>query len=220
MPLRPDIALTVPDGPGRGLHLLDAKFRLQRVADLVGEGMAGTEGGWSGDPGGGEEAREERLEAEERRGSFKRADLYKMHTYRDAIRGARSVWALYPGDEARFFPAAIVDDGTVAQDGASDGRRLRVRGRMDGGRCLAAGTGTTAAAAGGAVGGVDAWVTWRWQRLRRRPPCRRSAPLLPCVPSPPSTEEIPAWPERSVPLPSSSSRSPSSGASRPSGAAC
>lgn len=124
VPLRPDIALTVPDGPGRGLHLLDAKFRLQRVADLLGEGMAGTEGDWSGDPGGAAESTEERLDAAERRGTFKRADLYKMHTYRDAIRGARSVWALYPGDEARFFPAAIADDRAVARDGAGDGRGL------------------------------------------------------------------------------------------------
>lgn len=99
--LRPDIALTVPAGPGHGLHLLDAKFRLQRVADLV--GADGTDAG------------DERLEAEERRGSFKRADLYKMHTYRDAIRGARSVWALYPGDEARFFSAGSLEDGTRPQ---------------------------------------------------------------------------------------------------------
>ena len=39
----------------------------------------------------------------ERAGSFKRADIYKMHAYRDAIPDARSVWILYPGGEFRFF---------------------------------------------------------------------------------------------------------------------
>ena len=34
----------------------------------------------------------------------KRADLYKMHTYRDAL-GARAAVALYPGDEAVFYDA-------------------------------------------------------------------------------------------------------------------
>ena len=38
-----------------------------------------------------------------RRGRFKRGDLYKMHTYRDAIANARSVWILYPGHETCFF---------------------------------------------------------------------------------------------------------------------
>jgi len=98
VPLRPDIALTVPDGPGEGLHLLDAKFRLRRLTDLMGAEARETAGGTDDDP------LDVGFEAEERRGTFKRADLYKMHTYRDAIPGARSVWALYPGDEARFFP--------------------------------------------------------------------------------------------------------------------
>lgn len=92
--LRPDIALEIERGPNRGLHLLDAKFRLQTLADsglAGGEGHAATEG----------EATDER--AAERRGNFKRGDLYKMHTYRDAIPEARSVWILYPGDEFRFF---------------------------------------------------------------------------------------------------------------------
>jgi predicted component of viral defense system (DUF524 family) len=86
--LRPDIALVVPSGRNAGLHLLDAKFRLERLADTFAEMDGDTE----------EEGR-----AAERRGTFKRADLYKMHTYRDAIPGARSVWILYPGTEARFF---------------------------------------------------------------------------------------------------------------------
>lgn len=89
VPLRPDIGLLVPTGPNAGLHLFDAKFRLDKLDDVLpmNEGDATD------------------LATEERRGTFKRADLYKMHTYRDAIPTARSVWILYPGTEGRFFSA-------------------------------------------------------------------------------------------------------------------
>jgi predicted component of viral defense system (DUF524 family) len=86
VPLRPDISLLVPSGPNRGLHLLDAKFRLRSV-DLEREDEEAT--------------------------SYLRADLYKMHAYRDAIRGARSVHILYPGSLDTFFPADGVPGGGV-----------------------------------------------------------------------------------------------------------
>ncbi len=86
--LRPDIALRIPSGPQEGFHLLDAKFRLRTL------------------PHPDDEDSSEEEEAAERRGSFKRADLYKMHTYRDAIPSARSVWILYPGTEMAFFGAS------------------------------------------------------------------------------------------------------------------
>ena len=88
VPLIPDIALRVPDGPNAGLHLFDAKFRVQTLTDV---GLAADD----------KEADDEK--ATERAGSFKRADIYKMHAYRDAISRARSVWILYPGGEFRFF---------------------------------------------------------------------------------------------------------------------
>ena len=88
VPLIPDIALRIPDGPNAGLHLFDAKFRVQALTDV---GLAADD----------KEADDEK--ATERAGSFKRADIYKMHAYRDAIPKARSVWILYPGGEFRFF---------------------------------------------------------------------------------------------------------------------
>lgn len=79
VPLRPDIGLWVPTGSGGlDLHLFDAKFKVDWTHDLDAEDV--------------------------RKGTAKRADLYKMHTYRDAL-AARSVWALYPGTERRFYPA-------------------------------------------------------------------------------------------------------------------
>lgn len=88
VPLRPDIALQVPQGPNAGLHLLDAKFKLDRIQGILDTDAEDEVGG-----------------AEERRGVFKRGDIYKMHTYRDAIVNARSVWILYPGTEFVFFSA-------------------------------------------------------------------------------------------------------------------
>ena len=88
VPLIPDIALRVPDGPNAGLHLFDAKFRVRALADM---GLAAND----------KDAADEK--AAERAGSFKRADIYKMHAYRDAIPQARSVWILYPGGRFRFF---------------------------------------------------------------------------------------------------------------------
>ncbi len=72
--LRPDVTLRVGDR----LHVFDAKFRLNRFnAD-------------EGDPDHG-------------RAGYKHADLYKMHTYRDAISGLRTAFVVYPGSEFVFF---------------------------------------------------------------------------------------------------------------------
>jgi len=88
--LRPDIALHSGGSTPR-THFFDAKFRLD-VAQAL--------------PSSDDEAAAEELEAEVaegRRGTFKQADLYKMHTYRDALHAASSVWILYPGTDSRFF---------------------------------------------------------------------------------------------------------------------
>lgn len=86
VPLRPDITLKVPTGPNAGLHLFDAKFKLDRLDTILSEA---------------EET--EADAAAERQGTFKRADLYKMHTYRDALADAQTVWILYPGTTLRLF---------------------------------------------------------------------------------------------------------------------
>ena len=71
--LRPDFTWR---RQGRPEVVLDAKFRLER-------------------PWGAEDADTPEATA-------RRADLYKMHTYRDAL-GVRAAVALYPGDEALFY---------------------------------------------------------------------------------------------------------------------
>ena len=70
---------------------MDAKFSVQTLADA---GLHTKDGEGLGP------------EAEERKGTFTRGNLYKMHTYRDVIPDARSVWILYPGSEFRFFDAS------------------------------------------------------------------------------------------------------------------
>ncbi len=59
----------------------DAKYRVERLAELFGSDDADAE------------------ERQERRGTWKRADLLKMHAYRDAIRRTQGAYILYPGDD-------------------------------------------------------------------------------------------------------------------------
>jgi predicted component of viral defense system (DUF524 family) len=84
--LRPDFAW---HGPA-GLVVFDAKFRFDQkdVEELGGEGA---DDDW-----------EQAVTAEDALRIAKRADLYKMHTYRDALKAQAAV-ALYPGDEDAFY---------------------------------------------------------------------------------------------------------------------
>lgn len=89
-PLRPDVTLHV----GSTCHVFDAKYRLDRSPFAEGQ---------------------DEVDAEERETfSFKRGDLYKMHTYRDALRLVASAWVVYPGHEFVFFEA---DHGRQADPG-------------------------------------------------------------------------------------------------------
>ena len=87
VPLRPDILLEVPNGPNAGIHVLDAKFKVQLPKLLAFT----------------EDISESETTTEDQRGKFKPEDIYKMHTYLDAIPQARSAWILYPGSEFQFF---------------------------------------------------------------------------------------------------------------------
>ena len=92
VPLRPDIALELADGT---LHLFDAKLKREAIPT---EAVSDAE-----------------IELEEQRATYRRGDLYKMHTYRDAL-GARSVWILFPG---RNVPRASFEPRTEGSDEAT-----------------------------------------------------------------------------------------------------
>lgn len=86
-PLRPDVTVRI----GQALYALDAKYRLDRLETAESDAD--------------EEA------------TYKRADLYKMHTYRDAIRGLRAAFVVYPGTEFVFFERSgqrRQEPGTIA----------------------------------------------------------------------------------------------------------
>ena len=70
------------------LHL-DAKYRVDKLTAILGEGE--------------EESSEERR-AIKASGKFKNADLYKMHTYNEAIRRSVGSYVLYPGDDPMNEP--------------------------------------------------------------------------------------------------------------------
>lgn len=89
--MRPDFTLSLwPDGYAieeaesqeLAVHIhFDAKYRVENIAELFGDGD--------------EDLNEEKTQ--QKRGNYKRADLLKMHAYRDAIRRSEGAYILYPG---------------------------------------------------------------------------------------------------------------------------
>jgi len=61
----------------------DAKYRVESLKDILGD----------------EELDLDEEKKENRSGSYKRADLLKMHAYKDAIRRTGGAYVLYPGDD-------------------------------------------------------------------------------------------------------------------------
>jgi predicted component of viral defense system (DUF524 family) len=98
LPLRPDVTIEIErDGQCTRL-LLDAKYRVDAIGRI-----------FEGEPA--DEADEAQAVAT---GTFKSADIYKMHTYRDAIGGARIAVAVYPGTEQQLYPR---DDAMFRSEG-------------------------------------------------------------------------------------------------------
>lgn len=99
-PMRPDYSILIrPDTtygePDEVWIHFDAKYRVESVTGLFGEDPTTEEG----------EARllDEEQSAEARQTS-KRADLLKMHAYRDAIRRSAGAYVIYPGTEKELLP--------------------------------------------------------------------------------------------------------------------
>lgn len=99
VPLRPDFSLTIKNNDkndnNKQLILFDAKYRvdwIEEVAKLIDQ----------------KDKDIEDIVQQERRGTFKLGDIYKMHTYREAIRQEpkekkQPLWviALYPGTDKK-----------------------------------------------------------------------------------------------------------------------
>lgn len=96
--LRPDYtmsfwpeALEIEEAEANGtvVHIhFDAKYRVHSVSDLFGKVAD------DGDESEDDLTEQKRAETE---GNYKRADLLKMHAYRDAIRRSEGAYVLYPG---------------------------------------------------------------------------------------------------------------------------
>jgi predicted component of viral defense system (DUF524 family) len=77
----------------------DAKYRLEQAADLLSSPSA------TDDRGDDESSSEQdEIKQAEASGTYKRADLLKMHAYRDAIRRSHGAYVLYPGDKQNGEP--------------------------------------------------------------------------------------------------------------------
>jgi predicted component of viral defense system (DUF524 family) len=101
-PMRPDCSLLMRPADENAvpfervwLHF-DAKYRVEGLLDLFGPDRIRPE----------DEDVDllDAEQAEEARGTATRADLLKMHAYRDAIRRSAGSYVLYPGTEPRRFP--------------------------------------------------------------------------------------------------------------------
>lgn len=88
----------------------DAKYRVDRLTELFGGDDADSE------------------ERQEQRGTWKRADLLKMHAYRDAIRRTQGAYILYPGGDvpAKFagFREILPGLGAFVMKPGSDDEEL------------------------------------------------------------------------------------------------
>jgi len=88
MSFDPDISIAVQVGDATHWLSFDAKYRADKI-DRGENGLVETDG---------EMTQEDMSDAHAYR--FKKEDLNKMHTYRDAILGTRGAYILYPGNEA------------------------------------------------------------------------------------------------------------------------
>lgn len=82
--LRPDYTLRIKKGSDYHLIHFDAKYR----SDIIIE----------------DTDIDKRDKEEEEKRVYKNADIYKMHTYKDAIIGSLGAYVLYPGTEPKIFP--------------------------------------------------------------------------------------------------------------------
>lgn len=101
LPLRPDVTVERTEGGRRQVVVLDAKYRVERLGKAFSSEDEDT-------------AAPEVADA----ATFQRADVYKMHTYRDALTSVHAAVAIYPGvaQEPAMFtdPAADGAVGAVA----------------------------------------------------------------------------------------------------------
>ncbi|MBC7253725.1 MAG: DUF2357 domain-containing protein [Actinobacteria bacterium] len=95
LPYRPDVSLETP----KGIYIFDAKFKVEDIyAQLREEVLAG-----NGEEVAQVEERSSKDEEERFSQFFKYGDIHKMHCYRDAIRGVKAAFILYPGHQFRFY---------------------------------------------------------------------------------------------------------------------
>ncbi len=73
----------------------DAKYRVEDITDMFGE----SDESFKNDEALEDDAAEEK--SKQREGKYKRADLLKMHAYKDAIRRTAGAYVLYPGTQPK-----------------------------------------------------------------------------------------------------------------------
>jgi len=112
LPFRPDYSLMITSDRGRCFVHFDAKYRSEgdvlELFDKVGgrERIAPKDSTEEED----QKLAEERAKEEMRRRKYKDGDIYKMHTYKDAILRSEGAYILYPGDSSKVFKGVKDED--------------------------------------------------------------------------------------------------------------
>ena len=116
--MRPDYTLSIWPGDlnekeaeaaGAIVHVhFDAKYRLDRLEDILGKEIKGTDNSLEEDEEASEKDCKEREKAKKEEAEFiyKQGDLLKMHAYNDAIRRTYGSYIIYPGNDsaAKLMP--------------------------------------------------------------------------------------------------------------------
>jgi len=117
LPFRPDYTLFISDGDEKHFVHFDAKYRSKgEIIEFY--NRIGSEKIREDKDRVREDEKEviTRDEEENTRKTYKNADIYKMHTYKDAILKTQGAYILYPGDKNAVF--RVNDDEAVPSVGA------------------------------------------------------------------------------------------------------
>lgn len=116
LPFRPDYTLLINTEFNSYFVHFDAKYRSEGQVLAFYDNIAQEQGINQNENDSIENEVERRDLEEETKKKFKYGDLYKMHTYKDAILKTEGAYVLYPGDDQKIFK--VIEDEPIPSVGA------------------------------------------------------------------------------------------------------
>jgi len=117
LPFRPDYTVLIKKGGDPFFIHFDAKYRSEKEVIEVYDKIGSEEIQEDWEKVGDDTEKAEKINEEETKTkTYKNADIYKMHTYKDAIVSTHGSYILYPGDEDAIF--RVYNDRPIPSVGA------------------------------------------------------------------------------------------------------